>query len=194
MKTRNLFLCVLLVCAGVVAVTSDAANRTDPGFVYQGLNGGNAPLGGGTCASPPVVNSVPFSDIGDTCDGTNTITTYGGACTLPFPYGGEDEVYQVNIGTGNNLTFTADLTGSAGDLVLFLIGTCGDGTSCEANSQDAIGPGVGPEVIDPASYTPGTYFLYVDSYYDAGTAGSCGAFNLSITGTLPVELIDFSID
>lgn len=193
MKTRNLLLCVLLVGAGVAAMTSQAANRTDPGFVFQGTQG-PSPLGGGTCGAPSVVGALPFLDLGDSCNGTNTITNYTGTCTLPFPYGGEDEVYEITLGAGNNVAFSADLTGSAGDLALFLIGTCGDGTSCIVNSQDAIGPGAGPELIGAAAYAPGTYYLYVDSYYNAGTAGSCGVFNLSITGTLPVELIDFSID
>jgi hypothetical protein len=60
------------------------------------------------------------------------------------------------------------------------------------NSQDAIGPGVGPEEIPPASYPPATYYLYVDSYYDAGTTGSCGTYSLTVTGTVPVELMEFT--
>ena len=80
------------------------------------------------------------------------------------------------------------------DLALFLIGTCGDGNSCIVNSADFIGPGVGPEVIDPAPQAPGDYYLYVDSYYDAGTPGSCGTYTLSVTGPLPLEMLDFSVN
>ena len=37
----------------------------------------------------------------------------------------------------------------------------------------------------------GTYFLFVDSFYATG-ALSAGAYALSVTGTLPVELLEFS--
>jgi hypothetical protein len=47
-------------------------------------------------------------------------------------------------------------------------------------------------VIDPASYPPASYYLYVDSYYDAGSPGSCGTYNLTVTGTVPVELVEFT--
>ena len=78
--------------------------------------------------------------------------------------------------------------------MLFIISTCGDGNSCVVNSQDAIGPGVGPEIIDPAGYASGTYYVYVDSYYNAGSSGSCGTYTLDVTGTIPVELVGFSAE
>jgi hypothetical protein len=150
-------------------------------------------MGGGSCATPVEIGSLPFSDAGDTCGATNTVTNYGGTCTLPFSYAGEDEVYRMVVGAGNNVDFSATL-GPAGDLALFLVTTCGNGATCVANSQDAIGPGAGPETIAATSYAPNTYFLYVDSYYDAGTTGSCGTYTLNVTGTLPVELLNFNAD
>lgn len=191
---RLCFALALLALAVVVAPLSAQTNRTDPGFTYNGkppsgfVDGANCP------PSMTVVEPLPYVLAGDTCDSPNTVSAYSGTCTLPFSYAGEDETFLVPLFAGNNVGFEADLTGSAGDLALFLIGTCGDGTSCVANSQDAIGPGAGPEVIDPVAYTPGQYYLYVDSYYDAGTAGSCGIYNLSVTGTLPAELLELSID
>jgi hypothetical protein len=185
---------VLVTAALTASAASAATTRTDPGFVYQGLNGPVAPLGGGTACPGDAIAALPFSDPGTTCDNTNTLTNYTGTCTLPFPYGGENAIYQITLAAGNNVTFSADLTGSAGDLALFLITTCGNGATCFDNSEDLIGAGVGPEVIAAASYTPGTYCLYVDSYYAAGNPGSCGTYTLSVTGSLPVELVEFSID
>ena len=186
----------LLVAA--VSTQAGAAQRTrsDPSFHANPNRRALPPVevGGESCATPPTqIASTPFNDADNTCGHLNDLTTYTGTCTLPFPYGGEDLIYRVDVGAGNSLTFNADIAGSTGDLALFLIGTCGDGTSCVANSSDLIGPGVGPEVIGPVSEPAGDYYLYVDSYYDAGTPGSCGTYNLTVTGTLPVELLDFSV-
>ncbi len=192
MRTLGFIIVVALLLAMPAAA---AVNRTDADFAGTGQDGPFPEDGSDVC--PPmaaITGPLPFMDSGDTCDNTNTITSYVGTCGLPFSYGGEDEIYEITLGAGNNVAFSADLTGSAGDLALFLIGTCGDGNSCIANSQDSVGAGAGPEDIPAAAYTPGTYYLYVDSYYNAGTTASCGTFTLTVTGTLPVELIEFSID
>jgi hypothetical protein len=185
-----------IVLVGVSAdVASAQAKRSDPSFKADP----NRPVppqrvGGENCATPPTqISSTPFVDSDDTCGNINDLTTYTGTCTLPFPYGGEDLIYRIDLGTGNNVGYSADLTGSTGDLVLFLIGTCGNGTTCVDNSDDFIGPGVGPEVIDPINRPVGDYYLYVDSYYDAGTPASCGTYTLTVTGPVPLEMIDFSV-
>jgi hypothetical protein len=180
--------------AVALAAPLAAATRTSPSFVYQGGIKPEPVLGGGNACPGQAIAALPFTDPGTTCDNTNTITNYTGTCNLPFPYGGENAIYTITLAAGNNVAFSADLTGSTGDLALFLISTCGNGASCVDNSEDLIGPAAGPEAIAAAAYTPGTYFLYVDSYYDAGTAGSCGTYTLSVTGSLPVELMSFSID
>jgi hypothetical protein len=185
----------MMVMALVVGISSaEAANRTDEGFV--GRPAPPVEVGGDGC--PPgafVTGPLPWNDTGDTCAGfTNTVTSYAGVCTLAFPYGGEDVIYEMTLGAGNTVDFSMDLTGSTGDLALFILSTCGDGNTCVANSQDAIGPGAGPELIAAAAYTPGTYYVYVDSYYAAGSAGSCGIYDLTVSGTVPAELINFSAE
>lgn len=191
----------VVVCLSILAVAgiadAEVVNRTDAGFVGDQQPSAVPEDGGDSCPPGVFITTMPYTDSGNTCNGTNTISTYGGTCTLPFSYGGEDLIYEITLGSGNNVTFSADLTGSTGDLALFLISACGDGTSCLVNSQDAIGVGAGPELIDAAAYapaTPGTYYLYVDSYYDAGTSGSCGTYTLDVTGTIPVELVTFSAE
>jgi hypothetical protein len=179
-----------------LAAVAEAADRSAPSFVWNGSPVADPIITGGGNGCPPgeIIASLPFSDPGNTCDNSNTITNYTGTCTLPFPYGGENAIYQLTLGAGNAVAFSADITGSTGDLALFLVSTCGNGATCVANSTDLIGPGVGPEAIASASYAPGTYFLYVDSYYNAGSAGSCGTYTLSVTGTIPVELMEFGIE
>lgn len=202
---RPLALCSVLALA-LGAVSAEAANRSDPGFVYTAPTG-EVPAGGGSCATPSNITALPFSQAGNTCGGTNNITNYGGPCgtDLPFPYPGPEDVWAITVGTGNAITVTADLTGSTGDLALYLLGTCGTGASCLFSSQDAIGAGVGPEVLNSDGGTPpaplpltgltagNTYFIYVDSYYGTGSA-SCGTYTLNVGGTLPVSLESYSID
>lgn len=181
----------------LLSVTASAATRSAPEFTPNPNRVAPVPLGGGACPNPPAVTSLPFSDSGTTCGSTNTITNYSAAAcsNLASPYPGEDEAYAITVGASQSLDITADLAGGAGDLALFLIGTCGNGASCLDTSQDAIGPGTGPEVIPTVTgLAAGTYYVYVDSYYDAGTAGSCGTYTLNIAGTLPVSLQSYSID
>ena len=189
---------VAAVAFASLSFTAIAANRTDPGYVRPNPSG-VVPAGGGTCATPVSIASLPFSQAGNSCGGTNNINDYDSpAClaNLAFPYPGPEDVWAITVGAGNALNISASLTGSTGDLALFLVGTCGSGTSCITTSNDAIGPGAGPEQIPPADTTglaAGTYYVYVDSYYGTGSA-SCGTYTLAVTGTLPVSLEAFSID
>jgi hypothetical protein len=147
-----------------------------------------------TCAAPPfLVTSLPYTDTGTTCGATNDITNYSCA-SLPFPYPGPDVIYSFAMGAGNSVAFSASLTGSTGDLALFMISTCGNGATCIVTSQDAIGAGAGPEAIPAQNYATGTRYLYIDSYYASPAGTSCGTYTLNVTGTLPVELLNFSVD
>jgi hypothetical protein len=198
MSTKSWMAAVVGLGIVLVGVRADAAQatRSDPSFKANPNR--QAPpqrVGGEDCSTPPTqIATTPFVDTDDTCGNINDLTSYTGTCTLPFPYGGEDLIYRIDLGTGNNVGYSADLTGSTGDLALFLIGTCGVGTSCVDNSDDFIGPGVGPEIIAPINRSNGDYYLYVDSYYDAGTPASCGTYTLSVTGPVPLEMLDFSVN
>lgn len=192
---------VALACALPLAAATPQ-NRSDRAFMGKTNRVALTPDAGGQCtgAGPTVVPPTGLTnDTGNTCTpGTpNAITNYGGVCgtNLPFPYPGPEHIYQLTLGTGNNPSFSASLTGSTGDLALFLVGsaTCGDGVNCVAASQDAIGPGAGPEAIAAANYPNGNYFLYVDSYYGSPTPAACGSYSLTITTPLPAELIQFDI-
>jgi len=198
---KTVFVAALLVLG--LGVTSWAQTaRSTPGYV--GPRSGEASLpdvGGDTCATPPTVvtSPLPYTDSGTSCGNANDFTNTGpspcrsGLGSLPFNYDGPDVIYRVNLGAGNSVGYSMSLTGSTGDLALFLLDTCGVDTSCVANSEDLVGPGVGPEVIAAAARPAGDYYLYVDSYYAIGNGASCGFYTLTVTGTLPVELQGFTI-
>ena len=195
MRLRVILALLIIGLVAGLTVTMAQGTRTDPGFQGNRVTPGFSGTGGGPGCTADFTIPAPVTDLpGDSCGFTDTVNSYGGTCTLPFSYGGEDVVYEVTLGASNSVAFILDLTGSAGDLALFLIGTCGDGTSCVANSNDSIGPGAGPETIAETSYPAGTYYAMVDSYYDAGLTGSCGVYSLTAQPTFPVELINFSVE
>ncbi len=189
---------VLIVCVLVGlsfwGEAREVTTRTDPAFVGPRIPDPLPVLKDLVCLPPiATITSLPFSHSGNTCGSVNSVDFYTN-CGLLTPYPGEEVIYEITLGEMNMVEFTLDLTGSTGDLMLALIGICGDGTSCVGNSQDAIGVGVGPEVLPENNYPAGTYYLYVDSFYNAGTAGSCGTYTLTIDGTLPVDLFSFTVD
>ncbi len=193
---KKMFLASALLLA-LSSTTWATGTRSDPAFNGPRKGEPNVPnVGGDGCATPPtVVGALPYTDSGTSCGAANDFNNNGpSTCrtNLNFTYPGPDVIYRVNLGTGNNVGYSMSLTGSTGDLAMFLLTDCGVDTSCVANSQDAIGPGAGPETIAAASRTPGDYYLYIDSYYGSGGA-SCGTYTLNVTGTLPVELESFSI-
>lgn len=194
---------------GLASLSAVAANRSDAGFMPATPRVGPVPTGGGSCATPVSVTALPFSQAGNTCGGTNNVTNYGATCAtnLPFPYPGPEDVWAITVGNSNAITVQANMAGSTGDLALFLLSSCGNGASCLFSSQDAIGAGAGPEVLNNSAgtgqppvagvltgLTPGnTYYVYVDSYYGTGSL-SCGTYTMQVAGTLPVSLESYSID
>lgn len=191
---RRALLCGIVVLAVALPAAADGS-RSDQAF--RDAHGHVlVPTAGGSCGVPASIAALPFSDSGTTCGAANIITSYGGICgtDLPFPYPGPEHVWQFSTGAGSSVAISADLTGSTGDLAIFVIATtCGTAANCMAHSQDAIGPGAGPELIGAQNYPAGTYFIHLDSYYGSGSA-SCGTYALSVTGTLPVEVTGFTAD
>jgi hypothetical protein len=198
LRVATSFVLVALLAAAAQAQRSrsDRGFRPDPNRQIAADSQAPSPdAGGDTCASPPtVVSSLPFVDSSDTCPAANDISSYLGTCTLPFPYPGEDVIYQINTAAGNSVAFSMSLTGSTGDLALFVLNTCGTSSSCTANSSDLIGPGVGPETIAAQTYQSSPVFLYIDSYYGTADPRGCGTYTLNVTGNLPAELIELTVD
>lgn len=136
-----------------------------------------------------------FHDEGDTCDFRNTISSYNSissdhpSCTIPeAPFPGPDAIYKIWLHDGNEVAFHLDVIEDdpiKPDLVLALIQPCAN-NRCVRNSTDFISSQ--DEEISRASYTPGIYYLVVDSAEDA----LCGKYKLTVTGVNPTP--DLGLD
>ena len=192
----------LLTIAGTVAVGLFAANavvaenrvakpgRTNPNAVV--LKAGGADCAGATQAVEP----WPFSDTDNTCGKPALVSDYnntgtGGPCNT-YPYPGPELIYQYDVGAGNDVTVTLTPTNPT-DMGVFIVSDCANTLSC-VGFADAVGGGAASMIaFGPDGLTPGSYWVYVDSFYAAGAA-SCGDYTLSVSGTVPVVLMEFSVD
>jgi hypothetical protein len=139
--------------------------------------------GGDTCASPTVIASVPYNDSGDTSTATNQLLILGSACAGSGAGSreGPDSIYSVTVATGNSLTFQVTPSASY-DVDIYLLGTCGSGSTCVLERDTGIEGQ--PETLGPATLSPGTYYLYIDSVYPIEDKLGSGTYSLSVTGTL----------
>jgi hypothetical protein len=141
--------------------------------------------GAKTCVGPfPAITSLPYNDSGDTSNATtDNIPSYPGSGLEDYVYA-NDLIYQITLGEGNNVAFRATGTFEVTDLALFLVSSCGDGSTTVATSNDYLDDIV-PEEIETASYPPGTYYLLVDSFAsDPPDYPKYGPYALEITGNL----------
>lgn len=151
--------------------------------------------GADTCPGTPITLPLPFNDTGDTSVATtNDVGSNDVSCAslLPSPTDpGPDQIYSFTIlGPGNGLTITVTNAGLY-DTSIYVLSTCGDGTSCVAYS-DTI-PSNPTEVITLPALAAGTYYLYIDSWYSTNPADGSprfdlaraqGAYTVSIDGSL----------
>ena len=147
--------------------------------------------GGDTCATPTAIGPTPYTDSGTTLGAVNDVAAVPIACNGNYTaVAGPDHIYSVTVGAGNNLSFTATPT-AAWDPSIYLLSTCGTGTSCVTGADDGLSNTA--ESFSASGLAAGTYFFYVDSFYSTG-ALSAGPYTVDITGTVPVELQGFSVD
>jgi hypothetical protein len=146
--------------------------------------------GGDDCVSATTISSSSYTDSGDTTGANNTIGNYSLA-SMPSTYPGPDKFYKIVLATATNVSATMSLTGSTLDGVIYITKACPAGlanTLAAANtvtsSQDAIGAGVGPEILPATTLGAGTYYIGVDSYAASGT-GSAGTYTLTVTSLAP---------
>ena len=191
----------------------EKSGRLTPGPV-PGPGPRTPEVGGETCANPTGIGSLPFNDSDDTTGHVNDNNLLPAGCSDYTQVSGPDLIYVFSSGAGNNLAFTVTPTNATYDPAIYVLGTCGTSATCVvgadaclANGQpqpagctDGNGDEDIPAVLN--RFTNGTHALYVDSFYAAGTPcggqanNLCGTgpYTLSVTGVLPVELIDIRID
>ncbi len=154
-----------------------------------------ASAAGGSCASPTPITTSPYTDAaGNTTGMAATISSVPSPLCSQYPgtnAAGPEAVYHLIPGTSSSLTFSVAPSVTY-DPLIYILTTCGSSASCVTGAdQQSTG---GTETITP-TLTAGTqYFFYVDSFYAATDPRGSGTYTLSITGTLPAELVDFRVD
>jgi hypothetical protein len=163
---------VLLGCG--LGYTQFAAAQACSGF--QGTIPSNT-------TTPDVIN-------GNNC---NNNLAFGAICANADTLGGGGmDVYQLTLGTNNNnVMFTLTSAVFTPELAVTVPGgACSSSTGCAIDQTIAAAGTVGP-VGFPANPEPaGNYFIFVANVADA----ACGAYGLTISGTLPVKLENFSVN
>ena len=146
--------------------------------------------GGASCGTAPAITSLPFSDSGTTVGAANTVGTLPAGCSNYTTVAGPDEIYLFTTGAGASVGVSLVPTTGTYDPAIYVLSTCGTASTCVVGADAGLAGG--NETIAAQAFAPGTYGLYVDSFYS--TAAGSGAYNLSVTGTLPVEVSDFHVE
>jgi hypothetical protein len=200
---------------GHYATKADArAGRVTPGRAPS-VAGITMPDGGGeTCGTATAIPGLPFNDAGNTVGHVNDNDALPDGCSDYSQTSGPDLIYVFTTTAGNNVAFTVSPTDAVYDPALYVLGTCGTSATCVVGADACLGgaqpqpPGCAdgdadediPAVLD--RFTPGTHALYVDSFYAPGTPCGgqggliCGEgpYTLSVTGSLPAELIHIRVE
>jgi hypothetical protein len=168
MKLKTTALALLAVSASL-AYTGSVFAQACPGTLT-----GAVPVAGGTVSGNNCNNNTNFTKI---CSNSETLGG-GGMDIWSMPIGSSYSGVNIAINTS---AFIAELG---------VIGApCSSSTTCIIDVS-APGPGAGSiSSAFPASQPAGTYYIFVANVGDA----TCGAYNLVVSGTLPVKLQKFSV-
>lgn len=168
--TRRPLLAPRLAVVGMLTCSLLGATATRPAFA-NGVD---------TCASPaPVLGA---SDTGDTTGKANDIATVPLGCNGNYlSVAGPEVLYRLVLGTGNAVTIT--VTPSAGyDPSIYLLSTCGNGTTCNSGWGADKGLAGQAETLTLSGVPAGIYYLAVDSFFPATDTQSRGTFTITATG------------
>jgi hypothetical protein len=156
----------------VLAHESDVACNRNLGNFQPGLS---CPPPGTSCALPLVVSSFPYTQSNTTCGKGNDLI--GTQCGLGANYGGgEDFVYQLNIGTSGDYQISLQLSGGASFAGWFLKSSsnCTTAGACVSNAVTTAVNGLASGIVN---LTAGTYYLVIDSR----PLPNCVAYTVSVT-------------
>lgn len=176
-------------CVLALLVTSGCAFATSSFAASQCVTIDNSVTGAGTFPG----NTCPGGK-GPPSTAINTgLTPLCSGDTVPNANGAY--VFAVPVGSGNTgLTFkvVSTTTGFNPEMALMASPCDADpnGGACAIDDTNNTQT-VGPDAPLPAITTGGTYYLIVTDLN--AEAPGCGAFNLTVAGTLPVKLQNFSV-
>jgi hypothetical protein len=189
----------------------EKARKVTPGRPAAAPRAEAPNAGGENCASATVISALPFNDSDDTTGNVDDNSTLPGGCSDYTTTGGPDLIYSFTTGAGNSVAFTVTPTDNVYDVSIYVLGTCGASATCVIGADACLAEGQphpggcidqdGDEDIPATAFATGTHAFYVDSFYAAGAPCGgqgnilCGTgpYTLSVTGVLPVELIDIQI-
>lgn len=138
-----------------------------------------------TCESPLPISSEngPHGVVqGNTCDATNSLPGYG---NTPSP---QNEIVYSFVAEGANATIALEETGGAFGAGVFLMPS-----PCNSNT-DATSLGFPGTPMPVQGLQDGQTYYVIVTADPGGPADACGAFTATVTGTLPVELQNFSVE
>lgn len=149
---------------------------------------------GGTCASPST-NMQDGSDSGNTCTdqgATNQVDAFCGGVQVVSNQ--PQEIYSIVLAaagpgrTATKISVSSTASTATFNPTLYLYtGTCANGGGC-------VQTGTASTPLDLTGVAAGTYLLAIGgSQLDASAATTCGDFNITSDGTLPVKLQSFSV-
>ena len=124
-----------------------------------------------------------------TCDGTDQLVkTCGDTTTIG---NAKEYIYSVTLGSGNNATLSVNGTGFNPYIALMAGADCNSLDTCQTSNAENAGNAGQDIAVGPTNgAASGSYFLVITD----PSAASCGAFSLTVTGSLPVTLQKFSVD
>lgn len=192
--------------ANYYATKADARQgrmTAEPGTTKTGFDDCTNP----TSLADPQGGSV--EDSGNTNFAANTVNAIPVACNgIWSQVRGADHIYTFDVGPGNALTFELSTSSRDYDPSIYVLSVCGDGATCVTGAaadnctasrfgQTSPCPGTdSTETFSVSGLVPGTYFFYVDSFYspNVNPTAAQGPYTLTVSGDLPVELIEFSVE
>jgi len=139
-----------------------------------------------------IPSNTPTPDVinGNNC-GNNL--AFGAICANGDTLGGGGmDVYELQLGAGNTgVQFTLTSAAFTPELAVTVPGgACSSSTACDIDQTIAAPGTVGPVGFSVNPEAAGNYFIFVANVADA----ACGAYTLTISGTLPVKLENFSVN
>lgn len=163
--------------AGIVA--------TCLGMLVSGSAFGQACAPNGTAITAPITNVA-----GNNC---NNNLAQAKICQAETLNGAGIDIYKVTLGATNNFSITVTSSAFAPELGLTSTTTCSSNQPC-AIDQSPLATATAPfSVTGTASALPaGDHYIFVADV--GGDNPGCGAYNLTVTAQLPVELKNFSVD
>jgi hypothetical protein len=145
------------------------------------------------CVNDTTLTTSPSNFSGNTCGKNLGLTSF---CTGgDVPNGAGTSVVQLNVGNAANIQLTVvSSTSGFNPELAFISGSCNSLASCTVDDTKPVAePGsltVGPDSPSPQP-SAGTSFIIISDLN--AEAPGCGAYNIAVSGTLPVKLQDFSV-